>query len=273
MNDLQVRAQKIGVYAKYGGLALITVLLLPILYLIGLAVATAAAIGAATTVAIAVTVLGGIALVQLLPWFQMKMENLALKLMKAEARKNPVETAQNKVRKESAALDAYVAETKERLAKGNAMVADTLEMAKTDPEGAAAFQQNIENFQREMAIRQNNIRNRTEALKKSKEKVARAARRWEYMKKHSSFKNVTEEQQALNEIVMEEALDEINAADHRNMANLEVDNFVAELKQEQAPKAAVAELTSDNRAFLSNLKPFDMGDVLDVQVKQKVIAQ
>lgn len=114
MSDVDIRREKLVKQFKFGGLALPMV-------------------AAGTVVAAGIAVVGGIVLVNFIPVISMKAANRRLKAMKAEARENPIETAENQLVKMSQQLDAFQQDTASYLAKGKALIDDLRETDGSHP--------------------------------------------------------------------------------------------------------------------------------------------
>ena len=163
MSDVDIRREKLVKQFKFGGLALALLLVVPFLF-------TLAMMAAGTVVAASIAVVGGIVLVNFIPVISMKAANRRLKAMKAEARENPIETAENQLVKMSQQLDAFQQDTASYLAKGKALIDDVAEMRKEDPEGAAAYNDDIKNFEIEAVLRSQKIQAAVTELEEARTK-------------------------------------------------------------------------------------------------------
>lgn len=217
--------------AKYGGLGIIAIVLVPLLFSISFAILTTMAITAAAFVAALVTAVIGMAVVNYLPVMAMKFANWKLKGLKAEARANPIETAQNQLLQWSRNLDDYKDETAERIAQYNALREETLEIAKTDPEGAATFQSRLDSFEQEIKDREENIRTMVNQLDEATAKVQKAAKLWKLEQQFVKSLSPTEAKASLDRIVLNEALDEVMRVTQNTASRMRVDAIVSSQKR------------------------------------------
>lgn len=217
--------------AKYGGLGIIAIVLVPLLFSISFAILTTMAITAAAFVAALVTAVIGMAVVNYLPVLAMKFANWKLKGLKAEARANPIETAQNQLLQWSRNLDDYKDETAERIAQYNALREETLEIAKTDPEGAATFQSRLDSFEQEIKDREENIRTMVNQLDEATAKVQKAAKLWKLEQQFVKSLSPTEAKASLDRIVLNEALDEVMRVTQNTASRMRVDAIVSSQKR------------------------------------------
>lgn len=266
MTDLDIKRENFIKKFKWGGLALAVVIVVPLLFSIAMAVL-------GTLVAAGVAVFGGIALVNAIPVFAMKAANWKLKAIKQEARENPIETAQLAVQQKAKELDLFKAETQDRLAKGNAMIEDVIEMAKTDPEGAKSFEGDIASFRAEMKSREERLRTMIEEYDDISKRVSKAARRWALAEKHSAIRTPSEQQSEMNKIVLEEALGAVTEAAHKHSAAMVVQTMTDNIKREITDKRAQGAL--EQTFDISSLTVYTMdNNILELpQGAQKVISK
>lgn len=256
MDELDIKREKIIKHAKYGGLAVVLLLFAPLLF--GLA-----AFAFGTLVAAGATLLGGIALVNFLPVFSMKMANWRLGALKTEARKNPIETLDNQLIEMASQLDAYKADTKSFIAAATALEDDIKEMAKDDPEGAAEYSEILRANAAQIKMRGAAIKEAVDNIEEAKIKVDKVRRRWNLEQKHSAMLKPTEKSAALNKILSDEAIDEVMKVANRSTANLIVETMAAEGRQEF--KAA---RKSKAQAYQAERLENTPSDVLDVKVEK-----
>lgn len=226
MSNFDIKREKLSTLFKYGGLAVLLVMMLPTLFTIFVTMAGVA-------VAAAVTAVTGILSVNFLPVLSMKAANWALKAKKKEARENPIETAQNQLLEMSKQLDAFKNETITYLAKGKALIDDVAEMRKEDPEGADSYNDDIKNFEIEAQLRAEKIQQAVSELEEARTKIDRANKRWNMQLKHSSLLEGSKEADAvLNKILIDEALSSVMENAHRTTSTMIVENIAAKARSD-----------------------------------------
>lgn len=206
---------------------------------------------------------GYVAVIQLIPWWSLKMTNLGLKLLKLEARRNPVETAQNELRKMAQDLDDFKKDTANFLIRGNTLIDDAAELAKTDPEGAADYDDMIKNFRREADMREAKLASAVIELEEAGRTVDKIRRRWEMQTKHSGFTtNSKEADRLMSKIVIDEALGEVMKRAHTATASMVIDNVAREaLSQHKKDRNANHRLKLEAQA---------RGEVVPTTIENKV---
>lgn len=247
MTDIDIRREKLIKHFKYGGLGLVLVAVVPLLFIV-------ASMVAATVTAGAIAVIGGIALVNLIPVISMKGANWRLKAMKAEARTNPIETAQNQLAKMANQLDAFKQETAQRRSDGKAMVDEISELRKEDPEGAARFDDRIAAYHQEMQDRDSKIEDMVRTLDDATTRVNNAARLWKLEQKYAHLKSPSESAAMLDKILMDEAIDEALSVANNTASRMHVDAVASrvrqEIKEEKKAKTVKPALTNDSDSFV-----------------------
>lgn len=224
MNDFDLKRIKLTSALKIGGIAILAVAIIPTVFKLSLmALGSVAAISACVVI--------GLIGVHFMEVLSMKMANLALKAMKNEARANPIETAENRLLEMSKQLDVYQNETATYIAKGQSLIEDVAEMQKTDPEGAASYTKDIENYHAECALREKAIKDAVINLEEARTKIDRARRRWNMNLKHSAFTSSNKEAAAtLDQIIIDEALSVVMENAHKATAAMRVDNIAAKAR-------------------------------------------
>ena len=231
MTENEIKFKRYTNIAKFGGLALVAVVLMPVLFSISLTILTTMAIASAAMISGIVTVAIGLACVNALPAMSLKAANWKLGLLKAEAKKNPIETAQNQLLEWNRNLDGYKTETAQRLSQYNSLKESTEEIARTDPKGAATFQSRLESFAQEIMDREENIRTMTQQLDEATGAVEKASRLWKLEQEYTKFASPTEAKQALDKIILNEALGEVMRVTQDTASRMRVEAIVSSEKR------------------------------------------
>ena len=231
MDEFQDKYKRYTNIAKYGGLGVAAIVVVPLLFTVSFAVLSTMAVASAAIISAFVTAALGMAFVNFLPVMAMKFANWKLKGLKAEARANPIETAQNQLLDWSRNLDDYKDETAERIAQYNALREETIEVAKTDPEGAATFQSRLDSFEQEIKDREENIRTMVDQLDEATAKVQKAAKLWKLEQQFVKSLSPTEAKASLDRIVLNEALDEVMRVTQNTASRMRVDAIVSSQKR------------------------------------------
>lgn len=231
MNEYEQKFKRYTNFVKFGGLALVAAILLPVLFSISFMVLGTMAIAGAAMISALVTATIGLVCVNALPVVAMKAANWKLRQLKSEARKNPIETAQNQLLEWNRNLDNYKTETAQRLSQYNGLKESTEEIARTDPKGAATFQSRLESFAQEIMDREENIRTMTQQLDEATGAVEKAARLWKLEQEYTKFASPTEAKQALDKIVLNEALGEVMRVTQDTASRMRVEAIVSSEKR------------------------------------------
>lgn len=234
----------------------------------GLGLAACAAVGLIAglvfkgVIALAAAVLIGIPVMKLAPWISIKMSNVALKLIKYEARQNPVETRQrismerwDRLRKEEAQL--VEARTKVRAVEGR-----LLELAANYPEDAQRFQVQMAANNTVLNTRTVKLRNTKAALEEYDKKTDRVAAIWEMSKALMEVTKITQreaEADALRKIQDDEAIKAVDEAAAAVFAEIEHESIMDGIQWEP--------IRTDPAPALPHQPPkvLDMGLIKEVQ--------
>jgi hypothetical protein len=179
--------------------------------------------------AIAAAVLIGIPVVKLAPWVSIKMSNLALKLIKYEARQNPVETRQRismerwaRFREEEKKL--IDARTQVRAVEGRLS-----ELGRQYPKDAARFQAQMAANNMVLNSRTVKLRETRVALEQYDEKTKRVAAIYEMSMALMEVTKITQrdaEKDALRKIQDDEAIKAVDEAAARVFAEIEHESIM-----------------------------------------------
>lgn len=255
MDEIKEKRQQLFKKLRLGGLGLAAFVLVPILFLVALMAASA-------VVAATVSIFGGIALVYSIEPFSRKMANWRIKEIKAEARRNPIETMENEALEMASQIDRFKEALTKRKSQGSAWLSEIEELRKEDPEGAAIYDQEIKDYHTEMQMRDEQLAQAVADLEEFRDIIKKAARRWKVAQLSDEFRSATlsEQDQLMRKIVIDEALTAVKDRAHEATARLNVDALVSRARsQHKANKKAQPTLAND---------PSPVLEITDVREKQ-----
>lgn len=261
MNDFDLKCNTLAKKVSYGVLGLTLVLLLPILF--GIA---AAALG--TVVAAWAAVVGGLALVNSIPVLSMKFANWKLSALKNEAATNPIETLQNQAQVMAEQIDAYATALTNRKAEGKLFIQEIDEFRKEDPEGAAAYDEELRAYEVEIKQMELNLSTAVKDLEQFRELIKKADRRWKMAQASESFRKgaPSERELILQNILKDAALDSVSKKAHTAASRLQVDSIMTMARQEHKESKKKSLPVLDNNPS-PTLQVLDMSAVEDAKVK------
>lgn len=255
MDDVTEKREKLFKKLRIGGAVIAVALLVPILFFFAFMAAGLVAAGATATI-------GGLALVYSIDPITRKLANWRIKEIKAEARKNPIETMENEALDMAARNEAYKEALTKRKAQGASWLSEIEELRRDDPEGAAIYDKEIEDYHAEMAARDEELAEAIVGLEEFREVIKVASRRWKVAQHSEQFRaaSLSEQDQLMRKIVIDEALTAVKDRAHEATARLNVDALVSRARsQHKASKKSAPVLEN---------KPSQVLEITDVREKQ-----
>lgn len=255
MDDVTQKREKLFKNLRIGGVGLLAALLLPLVFFLSML-----AVGAMAAAWIAVV--GGLALNYSIDPLSRKLANWRIKEIKAEARKNPIETMENEALDMAGRIEKFKEALTTRKAQGAAWVAEIDELRKDDPEGAAVYDKEIEDYHTEMTTRDAELAQAVIDLEEFHEVIKKAARRWKVAQLSDEFRaaNMSEREQYMRKIVIDEALTAVKDRAHEATARLNVDALVSRARSQHKASKKSAPVLENN--------PSPVLEITDVREKQ-----
>ncbi len=171
-------------------------------------------------IGLAVAAIIGLAIVNFMPVLSMKMANWKLFAMKGEARSRPIETRQ----KQAIEARERIQQAEVALTEFSAEVKNFADMVSNlPPEDAKDFATQLTDLRRLLKFKQDALRTTRDRTEEFEAATARAARKWKVAQagmRMSKFLGAKSDD-ALNKILAEEALDSVQTAMNRALAELE----------------------------------------------------
>lgn len=260
-DDIDIQRANMLKLFKYGGLALLALLLIPFIFVISMTIfGTIAAAGAAA--------IAGLILVNLLPQLSMRLANWRLKGLKKEAETNPIETMQNQAQEMAKHIDLFAARLADRKAEGKLFIQEIEEFRKEDPEGAAAYDEELRAYEVEIKQMELNLSTAVKDLEQFRELIKKADRRWKMAQASESFRKgaPSERELILQNILKDAALDSVSKKAHTAASRLQVDSIMTMARQEHKESKKKSLPVLDNNPS-PTLQVLDMSAVEDAKVK------
>lgn len=211
------RGKKLSAVVKYGLMLAVCFAVAPFIFgaiqgLVGLLVA-----GAISYTAIELT-----------PWFSRKVANGVMKLLRHEARTNPIETRMNILIDMREKLKQYANEITTFAAEVRNFADEVKALQQTQPEDAADFEEQLRNLHLLLERKKQAYERATAQANEFEVATQRAARKWKVAQSAIRMNKLAGQSKddMLNKIMAEEALDSVQTAMNRAFA--ELDTAVAE---------------------------------------------
>ena len=241
MDDVTQKREKFFKNVRYGSVGILAVLLVPLIFFLSMMAAGAMA-------AAWIAVVGGLALNYSIDPISRKLANWRIKEIKAEARKNPIETMENEALDMAGQIEKFKEALTSRKSQGAAWLAEIEELRSEDPEGAAVYDQEIKDYETEMTTRDEQLAQAVIDLEDFREVIKKAARRWKVAQMSDEFRaaNMSEREQYMRKIVIDEALTAVKDRAHEATARLNVEALVNRARsQHKAAKKPATALTNN----------------------------
>jgi hypothetical protein len=161
---------------------------------------------------------------KMLPWFAMKIGNLQLKAIKAEAMKNPVETLQNKLVEKQKALDTFKEQI--RIFSGQIMTfgSQVAQYVKDGLEDAPLYMSQLEKMKQLLQLRQERYLEAKESLAEFQKTIERTDRKWKMACAAAAMNEAAGqiEGDVFDQICVETAVDSVQQKLNQSFADLEL---------------------------------------------------
>lgn len=167
-SELDIKRQRIEKTVKYVALPVVAFFVAPFIFiaikgLIGLVIAAAVSVIA----------------VNLIPWFSAKVANFGLKMLKAEASRNPIETLQNDWRKRKAALNDFEAAVRQFIAEKESYSSKLDGFKSQYPSEAAKFAQQLQSMEQLLTLRKRKLKEAHQSLDLYDAEIKKADAIWQ----------------------------------------------------------------------------------------------
>lgn len=175
-------------------------------------------------VGLALAGLVGLTSLRLAPWVSMKLSNLGLKLIRYEARINPIETMMNVYTERSEAVRTAEVQIKNFNGQVNAYEQQVVELAKKYPEEAQRFKDHLQAMKDLLGRRYDALGQAKTGLSRYYEGIQRASAIWEMTKASDAISksaNLLSEKDATQRIRSDEALKSVEDSMARSFADLD----------------------------------------------------
>lgn len=223
MNDLDIKRQKFVNKFNIGVSAVVAV-----------AAGLVAFVAAAYTIVVVTTAITALVMVNALPVVSRKLAIWRFKALKQTAIDNPIETMELESQAQAQEIEHYQSVYTAREAQGNAFIQEMADLAKDDPEGAAMYQDQINDYHLEMQQRTEELREAVQAHEEYKKNLEIFRRRWRAAQASAAFNagKPDEKEKILRNILVDEAMNAIRVKANESAARLKSNAVVNQARSD-----------------------------------------
>lgn len=274
MNEIDIKRDKIAGYIKGGGLIAVLVLTAFVFSILVAIVGAFTAGIAVIIISAVVSMMMAMAAINFLPVWAMICANRATKAKLNEATQNPIETVLNEIAEIQKEREAFKAVSAAMEAQISAMEEEGNNLRKTDPEGAAMYDEDNRLNRLELAERDELLKELTHNQMNLEELHTRMKGRWKMAQMHADYEKMRPKGKAqyMRKVLVDTAATSVMEAAAKSRANMRVNAVEA-----AARRAHIAEKTARFNASqqpaapaLSNNPTEFIIDTRTIEIKEKV---
>ena len=223
MNELDIKRQSFMKKLNYGVAALVTIVAAGLIILAG-----------GLTMVAGTMIIGGLVVVNAIPVFSRKLAIWKFKELKQTAIDNPIETMEMESQAQADEIENSRKAYDAREAQGKAFIQEIDEMAKEDPEGAAMYKQQIEDYHTEMEARTQELTKAVQDHEEFKQTLKLFRIRWKAALAASAFdaNKPGEKERVLRNVLVDEAMDAVRRKANESAARLKSNAVVTKARED-----------------------------------------
>lgn len=180
------------------------------------------------------TVIAALAVVNMVPVASRKLAIWKFKALKQTAIDNPIETMEIESQTQAEEIQKYQDAFTARQAQGTAFIQEMAELAKDDPEGAAMYADQIQDYHTEMEQRAEELREAVQDHEEYKKNLELFRRRWRAAQASAVFNagKPDEKEKILRNILVDEAMNAVRVKANESAARLKTNTIVSQARSD-----------------------------------------